>query len=141
VDISSLYRSPYLNAADLGGRDVQSTIERVAIEAIGKTQEQKPILYLKGCARGLILNKTNAVELARAFGQDTDAWSGQRVILRIEQVVYDNRIVPSIRVHEVPNATKVAPLPPASTAPLASQPQTPLPPATQSPWNTLPSTW
>ena len=77
-----MYPSEYLNAADLQGKDVRVTIERIALEDVpgaDGTKKKKPVVYFKGAHKRLPLPKTCAKVLAGAFGNDTDEWVGKTV--------------------------------------------------------------
>ena len=77
--VSDAFPSNYLKASDLQGRAIIVAIDRCEIEAIG--DERKPILYFQGKQKGMVLNKTNANNVAVLYGDDTDDWGGQPVEL------------------------------------------------------------
>jgi hypothetical protein len=75
--MSSAFPSNYLRAADLQGRNVTVTIDRVAMEDIGG--DHKPVLYFRGKEKGMVLNKTNGNNISAAYGDETDDWAdGER---------------------------------------------------------------
>jgi len=97
MDINQLYPSDYLKAADLQGRDVTVTIER--IEVVTMTDGQpKPCVYFKGKQKGLLLNKTNAMNIASLYGPNTDGWVGQPIVLGTSWVDFQGKSVEAIRV-------------------------------------------
>lgn|SRR5262249_35173559 len=62
--ISQTFASKYMKAADLDGGDMLATIDRVVEEEVGKDKQSKPVLYLNGQQKGIVLNRTNAERLA-----------------------------------------------------------------------------
>lgn len=98
--ISAAFPSDYLKAADLQGRQVKVKIDRVEIKEIGG--EPKPILYFVGKEKGVVLNKTNASNIAAAYGDDTDDWQDAEVILFEAMVDFQGKTVPAIRVRIPP---------------------------------------
>lgn len=118
--ISSAFPTKYLAAADLQGKDVQVTIDRVEMAQFDDGKH-KPVIYFVGKQKGVALNKTNANNIAIVHGDDTDQWRGRDVILFTAWVDYQGKSVQAIRVRGLP-----APLvtPPAQTA-APSQPALP----------------
>ena len=80
MDIMEQYPSKYLTAADLKGKEYTLEILGVAMEEVSNG-ELKPIMQLKGADKGLVVNKTNATNLAYMFGPETGQWTGQKVVL------------------------------------------------------------
>ena len=113
--ISGAFPSTYLKAADLQSRRVKITMGRVAMEDVGG--EPKPILYFTGTDKGLVLNKTNANNIAMVYGDDTDAWLGHPIELFEAMVDFQGRTVAAIRVG-VPRT----PAPMQQAAPLVQPP-------------------
>lgn len=98
--ISSAFPSDYLKAADLQGRQVSVKIDRVEIKEIGG--EPKPILFFVGKDKGMVLNKTNAGNIAQAYGDDTDDWQDADIILFEAMVDFQGKTVPAIRIRVPP---------------------------------------
>lgn len=96
-NIDDLYPSNYVRSEDLKGRRHTLTIDRVIVEDVGD-EHSKPVVYFRGAKKGLVLNKTNALMLADAYGKNTDAWSGQPLELYVTRVNYQGRMVDGIRV-------------------------------------------
>ena len=71
-------------------------MDRVEFEVLG--DNKKLILYFEGKDRGLVLNKTNANNIANAYGDDTDDWIGKQIVLFEAMVDFQGRTVPAIRV-------------------------------------------
>ena len=126
MNINSVFPSKYLKAADLQGRDVMVTIERVTLEDLagnGDDKDVKPVVYFKGKTSGLGLNKTNANTIADLYGPETDNWIGRAITLFPTHTDFNGRQVECIRVRvQAPNgAMPVQPAP--APAPVAAPPQ------------------
>lgn len=73
--------SKYLKASDLQGKRVRVTISGVELvefrdDETGKVTH-KPSLSLKNKEKKLTLNATNTEEIIRAFGAESEGWSGK----------------------------------------------------------------
>lgn len=84
--LHDLFPSRYLTGEDLGGQDVTATIRRLDVEEMGKLDKkgetaQKPVLYFDGLGKGLVLNKTNALTIAKMYGDVVEDWRGHAVTL------------------------------------------------------------
>ena len=109
MKIGSAFPSKYLKAGDLAGREVACTISRVVVENVGGqgAEEDKPVLYLNGKSKGIVLNRTNAMTIAAKYGDDTDAWLDQPIVVYPDQTMYQGRMVDCIRLR-VPAAQAVS---------------------------------
>ena len=97
--ISQAFPSKYLKADDLQGQEVTVIIAKVVMETIDdKTGEQKPVMYFQGKSKGLVLNVTNGQMAAHLYGDDTDAWIGQTLILFSTMTSFQGRPVQGLRV-------------------------------------------
>jgi hypothetical protein len=94
--ISSAFPSEYLKAADLQGRSVRVVMDRVEMKDIGG--DHKPILFFQGKEKGMVLNKTNANNIAVVYGDDTEDWSGREIVLFEAMVDFQGKTVAAIRV-------------------------------------------
>ncbi len=112
--ISAAFPSDYLKAVDLQGRSITVTMARVDMQDLNG--DPKPILYFQGKERGLVLNKTNANKIAEIYGDDTDNWIGEEIILYEAMVEFQGKTVAAIRVRLAPRNGKkqspIHPLPP-----------------------------
>lgn len=95
-NINEAFPSNYLKAADLQGRQVTVTMDRAEYEKIG--DDRKLILFFKGKEKGMVLNKTNANNIAALYGPDTDDWNGEEIVLFEAMVDFQGKTVPAIRV-------------------------------------------
>jgi len=99
MNVNDAFPSRYLKAADLGGREVTVTIERVELQDVGRSKERRPIVYFTGKRKGLILNRTNARRIGEIAGSlETTAWRGVQVRLFTSQVEFQGSLVDAIRV-------------------------------------------
>lgn len=96
MKVSQAFPSNYLKASDLQGRQPQVTISGYKMETIG--DDQKPVVYFQGKEKGLVLNKTNANNIAAAYGDDMDDWQGKSVVLFSAWVDFQGKSVEAIRV-------------------------------------------
>ena len=96
MDVNQAFPSNFLKAADLQNREIPVTIDRVDMETIG--QDHKPVLYFQGKQKGIVLNKTNAMNIAAAYGSDTDGWTGEQVVLFSVWTDFQGKSVQAIRV-------------------------------------------
>lgn len=99
--ISAEFPSRYVKAADLGGREIKVIMQNVEREKLG--DDMKLVLYFKGKDRGLVLNKTNSNTIVDAYGDDTDDWFDQPLIMFSVMVDFQGKVGPAIRVR-VPTA-------------------------------------
>lgn len=95
MKMSEEFPSKYLKAADLQGREVRVTMSNVEREKIG--DDTKPVLYFKGKEKGIVLNKTNAGTISDSYGDDTDDWFDQPLILFSVMVDFNGKVGPAIR--------------------------------------------
>lgn len=88
------YQSEWLSGLDLNGRTVSVIINGVTLEIVenrkGEKAEKVAVSFRTAngtmLRKRLLLNKTNAIALAKLFGTETDAWKGKGVTLRPETV-------------------------------------------------------
>jgi arabinogalactan endo-1,4-beta-galactosidase len=100
MNINEAFPSNYLKAADLQGRTITVKISHVTSEKLG--DDNKLIIYFEGKQKGMVLNKTNANNLAFAFGPETDDWQGAEAQLYPTMVDFQGRSVEALRIKPVP---------------------------------------
>lgn len=95
----------FLEAEDLPeDKDVTVTIEGIRPSTksdLGKDGRKldNPIAKLKGVKKEWVLNKTNARSIRRLYGNEMDAWAGQKVTLyRTTCKAFGDPNTPCIRV-------------------------------------------
>ncbi len=94
--VSDAFPSDYLKAADLREQNVLVVVDRAEMKDIG--DDHKPVLYFQGKEKGLVLNKTNANNIAMAHGDDMDDWTGKEIVLFPAMVDFQGKTVQAIRV-------------------------------------------
>lgn len=119
MKISEEMPSKYLKAADLQGREVKVIMANVEREKIG--DDTKLVLYFKGKDRGVVLNKTNAFTISEAYGDDTEDWYDQEIILLSVMVDFQGKVGPAIRMR-APTARDRKKADPISSGPPAGHP-------------------
>lgn len=111
MKLSVLYPSKYVKAADLNGKPITLTIQKLVVEKMGhgSEEERKPVLYFRGATKGLVLNRTNAMIVGALYGDETDEWVGQRITIYPTTVRAFGSMQDAIRVREeVPAVAKPA---------------------------------
>lgn len=99
---SDVFPSKWLSAADLQGREPTVTIDKVAMEEVEKGKE-KPVLYFRGKAKGMVLNKTNWNRLEMITKDDeSDNWSGREITLYVDIVDFQGKPTEAIRIKPPP---------------------------------------
>lgn len=99
--MSEEFPSKWLKASDLGGREVKVIMANVEREKIG--DDTKPVLYFKGKEKGVVLNKTNANVVSDFYGDDTEDWFDQPVILYTVTTEFQGKATPGLRIR-IPTA-------------------------------------
>lgn len=94
--IHDAFPSNYLKAADLKGQPRLMTMRNAQFEKIG--DDTKLILFFDGHEKGLVLNKTNATNIAFVYGDETNDWIGQQIVLFEAMVEFQGKTVAAIRV-------------------------------------------
>jgi len=111
MNINGAFPSTYLKAADLQGKRVTVTVDRVVMEDIGG--EHKPVVKFVGKDRGIVLNKTNAAMIAEiASDEETDNWKGTKITLYPTKTDFQGKRVDCIRVDYPSNGARQPPPPP-----------------------------
>jgi hypothetical protein len=95
---SDAFPKKYIKVDDLGGRKVTAVIDRVEMEEVG--DKDKPVLYFENdSVKPLVLNNTNWSMIEEiADDEDTDNWSGVKILLVTAKTNYQGNRVPCIRV-------------------------------------------
>jgi hypothetical protein len=101
-NIHEFFPSNYLRAADLGGKEVDVTIDRVTSEEFeedGK-KRKKPVVHFRNAGiKPLVVNKTNAMLIAAACGsEDYNTWPGKQVRLYADLVNFRGKVSEAVRV-------------------------------------------
>lgn len=78
------YQSPWLSAADLGGRPRRVTISEWGLQKVKNrdgSEQQKVRLTFSGAKKQMLLNTTQGKVLDKAFGE-IEKWVGKTIILQ-----------------------------------------------------------
>lgn len=94
--ISQAFPSEFLKAADLHDRQHTVVMHHVEIRDVG--DGTKPVLFFENRKKGLVLNKVNSNNIALVYGDETDDWAGQELVIYPTMVDFQGRSVPAIRV-------------------------------------------
>lgn len=109
MHVRLMFPNEYLCAADLRGKDVTLTIREVKQEELRSQDggtEPKWILYfdeMKGRGKDekrLVLNKTNAVTIAKLHGSDSEGWKGKKIVVHPAMVKSFGEMVEAIRIRK-----------------------------------------
>lgn len=111
--IGEYFPSKFLKADDVKV-DTTVTISELKEEKVG--EDTKPVIYFEEVDKGLVLNKTNSLKIAKILGSDKPIdWPGKKIVLCTALVTYKSEEVPAIRVKEfVPDAAGQPPAVPFS---------------------------
>ena len=104
MNIRERFADQYLRAEDLTS-SIVLTIASVDEVTIG--DDERLIIEFENHEKLLPLNKTNALNLADMFGDETDGWIGKEVELYREKVMFQGKRTPAVRVRE-PRRAKTA---------------------------------
>ena len=115
MNIETAFPSAYLKAADLQGKSPKVAIERVEM-ATFDGEGEKPVVRFVGKDSALVLNKTRALALGAAFGNETDSWVGKTIKLGTVKVSMNGSIVDSITVEAATATAQPEPQPPPEAA-------------------------
>jgi hypothetical protein len=100
-DFDDLYGSNFLAATDLK-KSITTVIEQVEQQDFarqGERKKMKAVLHLRGIKKPVIVNKTNALTLAAAFGKDFDGWIDQHVTIKAEPTTFAGKPTKGIRLY------------------------------------------
>jgi hypothetical protein len=95
MNIKSLLAGKYMNATDITPGQTL-TIKSCSMETIGDAQ--KLVLWSYETEQGLGLSKTNLKLMCALYGEETDTWTGRKIVLHNEAVNFQGKMVDSIRV-------------------------------------------
>lgn len=107
MKMSEMYpdTSTWLKAADLQKRRIIVEISHVQAEEINSNdgrKETKAVVYFKGKEKGLVLNKTNAAQIAYMYGDEMGMWGNRQIELYPTMVDFAGKMVEAIRIAPPP---------------------------------------
>jgi hypothetical protein len=100
-DFDDLYGSNFLAATDLK-KPITAIVEQVEQQDFarqGERRKMKAVLHVHGIKKPIVVNKTNALTLAAAFGKDFDDWIKQRVTIKAEPTTFGGKPTKGIRLY------------------------------------------
>jgi hypothetical protein len=101
--VSTVYAGDYIQAAQIPPGRHPVMIVNAIQEEIGQDRDMKIVLSLARATdrapwpKGCVLNKTNALILASAYGDETNDWIGRVIEIWREPVQFQGRVVQGIR--------------------------------------------
>ena len=100
MNISDVFDSRFVRAADLKGTDSTVTISRVVMESLGHgpDADSKPVVYFTDRKKALVLNRTNSAAIAKLYGSETEDWVGKSITLYPTETSFRGQQVPCVRV-------------------------------------------
>jgi hypothetical protein len=104
-DVSDIYPSRFLKSADLKGRSARVTIATAQVEELNN--KSKVVLTFVGRDKSLVLNKSNAIILADAWGGRTEGWVGKELEISPTRTLFQGTMVDTIRVAAVAPALPI----------------------------------
>lgn len=110
MNINEAFPSKYLKASDIPEEGRTVTISRVDEEEVGRDKEVRPILFFEGVEKGVVLNKTNATNIAKLYGPETDDWVGKKVLLGTAWVDFQGQSTEGIRIYPPKRSSPNTPL-------------------------------
>jgi len=106
MKISQAFPSKYLKASDLENKQPRVTISHVQMENIAEGEDAKPVIFFKGKEKGMVLNKTNANTIRMAYGDDTDDWANEDIVLFSAMIDFQGKQTEALRVKIPPRNKK-----------------------------------
>lgn len=110
MNINEAFPSKYLKASDIPEEGRVCVISRVDEEEVGRDKEVRPILYFEGVEKGVVLNKTNATNISKLYGFETDDWVGKKVMIGTAWVDFNGQSTEGIRIYPPKRASANSPL-------------------------------
>ena len=96
MNINESFPPAFLRSEDIKGKTVGVKIRAVELHDFGEREGTKPVVYFEGKDAGLVLNKTRANALRDLYGEETDSWPGQHIVLSTGPVPFEGRMTDSI---------------------------------------------
>jgi hypothetical protein len=98
INMNDAFPSKWLKAADVGDDDILVTMRNVTMEEVADG-ERKPVLWLEGYDKGVVLNKTNGTNISQLYGPDSDGWIGRQMTLSTAWVDFNGKSTLSLRLY------------------------------------------
>lgn len=111
--VSEMIVSKFLRKEDFD-EDRVMTIKGIKLEDMpGDSGDQKWVLYFREEAKGMALNVTTIRVLEQAYGDDSDHWVGNKVMVYVDpNVSFGGKVVGGLRLRTPKKQANKAPTPP-----------------------------
>ena len=96
MNLDDFFPTKYMKAAELNGQIHTLNVSHIEAAEVGG--EQKPIVHFSDTDKLLVLNKTNALVIAKRHGTDMATWKNFPLEVYPENVTFKGSIVEAIRV-------------------------------------------
>lgn len=98
MKMNEMFPSDWLKGEEIKGKQIRAVISEAKLEEM-PDGGFKPVLRFRNSKKGLVLNKTNGDTIAQVYGEDSDAWIGQTIVLYFDpNVTYAGKRTGGIRV-------------------------------------------
>jgi len=101
MKVSQMIESKYLKQSDIDG-DVTITVQslkRVNVARDDEDPDYKWTCKFEEFEKPMVLNSTNIKRMAKALGDDTDDWTGKKVVLYVDpDIEFGGNVVGGLRV-------------------------------------------
>ena len=95
--VSDMIQSKFLRKEDFD-EDQVCTIKDLRVEEMQQSNDTKWVLYFKEHVKGMVLNTTTIRVLEQAFGDESDLWLGQKVMVYVDpNVSFQGRVTGGLR--------------------------------------------
>jgi hypothetical protein len=112
--VSEMIVSKFLAKSDFE-EDQVCTIKSVGVEEVAQG-ETKWVMYFKEHLKPMVLNVTSIRVLEQAFGDDSDHWIGNKVMVYVDpNVSFQGRVVGGLRLRPPKKGPKPPVMPPPKT--------------------------
>ncbi len=97
MKFDKMFPPKYLKTDDLVQPAIY-TIREITVEVFG--DDKKNVVYFIESEKGLVLNRTNAEVLRQLYGDETDLWTGKKIVAYRDKVLFQGKTVPCCRLRE-----------------------------------------
>lgn len=116
MKLSDMFPRRYASGEDLGGKPATLTIATVRTEKMrpqaGAPEVEKYVVYFQSAAKGVILSRTLAYQIADSTGsEETADWVGKRITLYPQPMTVAGKKRIAIRARKPAVSNGTAPLP------------------------------
>lgn len=101
VKVTKFINAKFMSAKTAGEFNGKKLVIDSAFEEKMQDDSVKLCIRFKGVDKPLALNQTNLTILMSAYGEDSDAWINNTVILRLVNVTYNGQVVLGIQLEPI----------------------------------------